>query len=699
MGRSALIVVLVSILGLAVPGAPAAVALDSSPLTQLSAELPADGVDQQTTEALADAVETPAPLSITPDSSLRVTWAEEELDPDLAAHVAGVDIAGAVAGASYRVSLAGAGPIEVYVVGADGEVVAAAGHPDAAIAAPDLEFEYATDDVIVLVSDGSSPTSPEATLTLARYTGDEEVRAPQATLAAAVESATLRPTDPHVPFQGGHVARVHTVPAAVQPGQVLALDFQGGTLANPVLMILDSAGTVVDAGLLDVGPVEFPLEAGERFLITSALPDQFGSYSFGWKFRAGPVRITSATGSKPLPTGHASDLVTVTWSGAPSVAPGWDEVPIWVQRPGLSLEYSPDGKQWFASDQQEMSGGRGTWPVPDGTWKIRLVGEFDGEEFSTNVVTVTCTGDLHGWTDTALRLVVPNRSPRTPGLPDGYRDVTRARHLVQTYRDGRTRTVVSEGSGYPVEFRATGSTSWQVLPFVTSGAVIVPRTGEIRIEENGRRTNAVPITVVPVTSALSSTVARPTRSAQGGAMDFRGTISQKWADGSWREALNGTKYRVQERRKGKWRTVYRGATAASRPGKIHAAVPLARTARYRLTVDGRTIGSWKLAPAKPTRTAWITKPVVRLEKKARWGYAAFDVRQRYSDGHVGPHSSGWIVRVQHRAPGATKWRTLGRPGPPPTNEHGNPVYHAGHGQWRIVGTYRGRTYTSPTTRV
>ncbi len=639
--------------------------------------------------ALDAEVRTRANVSV--GGSLTLRWADAEVDPELDAHVFDVDIRGAIAGQDYRAALAGSGPIDLALLDSEGELLAYAEHPDAAVAVPDLEWEYAVGDQLVAISDAAPPAAPSATLTLTRYTGGEQVRAPQSTLSAPWETGELDPRDPHIPFQGSHVDRILLPATLAQPDQFVRVTLDpASTLPDPVLIVLDSAGMLVDAAALADNGLEFPLAAGERIAVTSARPDTFGTYRLHWEFLPDAVTITSAQGSRPTADGQA--LSTVSWTRS-----------YWISGNGArpldqTLEYSADREHWTQLFGAQAAGTAKGF-IPDGTWWIRLVSEFEGEPLFSDPVRITCTGDTTNWTTTGRTLRMPKASPRVPGKPDGYRTLKGGVTLTQRYVDGQTRTTPLDlDSIDAVLFRPVGSTRWQELPKEPrADHVVIPSTGSVRVRDNYMAlTNEVPITVVAATKNLRGSASKPRRSARGGAMDFTGTLSQQWADGSWRPAVDGTVVKVQRKSGSRWRTVYTGRLRAGAAGAIRETAQLTRAGTYRLRAGTGTLGTWKLTPAKPTRTARVDAPVIRRAPGRKHVTFPIVIHQRYSDGHYGPPAPGWMLRIQRRSSGSGTWRTVDRHSP--SALHSLPVYPGAVGQWRVVGTYKGRNYTSPTVR-
>lgn len=614
-------------------------------------------------------------------------------------------ITGAKAGEDYSTSVAGRGDIQVYVVDEDGEVLTYAAHPNAAMATPTLEWEYAAGDFLLVVSDEPPLDATTARLSLSRYTGDGALSGAGNKPLTSALSGELEQTDRWVPFHGGHYDQQWTKPTGAKSAQEdVALYFYGDAEDTDWLsvVVVDSARRPLDEYVVEDGEVLFPLEAGESFVVTSQLPDEFGEYSFEWEVLPQPPKVSvSRAGSEPTADGGAYQVSwTLTTPHLTSVG-----------NPSMThhVEISADGKDWQTPAVESATGtslsGSDVIRLRDGAWQIRVVAESDDYEVTSDPISYTADADPAGWQVTALHL--DNREVEYyPGKQTGWRDFTDAVTVTETYRDGTTRTS-HRNPRVEVQFRAKGSTQWTVMGrssttrleylFHQSGTVRLVLLGSSVVSEES------PLTVVPRSGVYRATIAKPKASpTAGGAVVLKGTVWEKHADGSWQLLADGRWYQVQRKSGKKWVKVHSGQVGASGPGLIDETIAMAGSGTYRVTVEGKTVASWSLKLASPTKTAKITAPTITRHARSdgtTWTIGAATLTQKFSDGRWGPAKHGWTYTYQYRAVGTTKWRNVSKlsvhtPGSL-TNYFRTPV---GETEFRVVGTFKGKTYTSPLTR-
>ena len=632
-----------------------------------------------------------------------VTWRDCPYDEELGSYYSVLAITGAEDGAAYTASMGGMGAVQVWVLDADGEAVTYAGHPDGLVS-PQLEWQYQTGDFLLVLSGPMAQAGSTASVTLSRYGGDRSI--PGAGSAGQLTTDTageLDPRDRYLPFHGGHYDTVMRLPKGATSGQLVVLEFEGEDTDWLSVAVLTDRGAPVLEYAVDDGWVAFPQRADEVFVVTSLLPDEFGSYAYTWTV------LPDAPVAHARDTGQWWDLdrppfYTVTWTRTALITPT-----TLVDGPAPAtyrVEVSRDGTTWSPANLTGRNVPVGTAEVElwEGEWRVRVALETGGYEIEGDPIAITSWGDRRGWVPTAVTLELPAAAP-VPGKADGYRDLRGAIGGTETYRDGRTRPIEDMGK-YTVQFRYAGRSDWMGLGHGDDGVgVTIPASGDLRVVAQTPGTspvavsNIVPVTVHRTTGAYKGSIATPTRSTSTpGAMVFTGTISGKWTDGSWRPATDGTWYKVQQYSKGKWRTLGSARTTSANPGAINTTFLLDGKGKYRIVAGKSVIKTWTLKPVAPTKTAKVLRPTITAAGAGRYGVSVA-ISQRFADGRWGPGQHGWTYKAQYRAVGAHKWRgttttTMTGPGPFDVHVRTPAVPH----EFRVVATYKGRTYTSPTSR-
>lgn len=674
------------------PSAGTAAAQEISPTMRAVAEAPAMPV------ALPSSSERSGKQSVTVGSWLSVDWKDQTLDEELDRYFAVVDVEGATQDEAYELTLYGAGAIEAYVVGADGEVVAHARHWDADRTPPVLQWEYAAGDAIVLVSDQTPVESRWARVAVSPFEGDAAVSgASDAYPLSGQVTGSLDERDASIPFHGGHYEKVWTAPKFADPGQTIVLEFAGDDTDWLSVVVVSDKGTPVAQYPVEDGMAAFALQAGEAFVVTSQAPDDFGRYQYTWDVLPDPATI--------------SEVRYESFGAPPTYRVEWQDGSSHFSSEGFvsahpyddyRVEISADGKSWQAVPPTSSPDGLiREFELWDGTWQVRVVRESGDFDITSDPVTFKADQDANGWNLTSLTLAAPKQTPPA-GKPAGYVDLRGTVTRVDTYRDGSTRTYKPQPQ-YGVQFRAAGSTKWVNLAHDGQG-VVVPGDGTLRVTAGtaGRpgymTSNDVPVKVTPGTRTYSANVATPKRSTSvGGAMVFSGTITQKYSDGSWRPAVDGSSYSIEKKSGKTWKKVHTGTVKSTGRGEFAATVPLDGKGQYRLVVGGKTVKSWNLNPATPTKTAKVAKPVIGDAGKDRYAVRV-DIDQKYSDGKWGQGRYGWTYQVQYREIGSKKWHSTTKVSVNKSAPFDDYVRAKGEVEFRVKATYEGKTYYSPITQ-
>lgn len=251
-----------------------------------------------------------------------------------------------------------------------------------------------------------------------------------------------------------------------------------------------------------------------------------------------------------------------------------------LPQPTYRVEVSRDGATWEpAVTEGVVDATRGAlirlW---DGDWSVRVVLESDGLELASSPVGLTATGDRAGWRVTSLYL------PSTPitvytGTPSVRRSLDGA-VVGETYRDGRTRQTAAN-AGVRVEFRRAGSTQWDTLGSLQGGEYWMTGTASLRPATGSIVSNEVPVTSVAMTPTYRGAVAKPKKSTTvGGAVRVQGSVTQRFADGTWHPIAEGRWYQVQRKSGKKWRKVHSGQVRGA-AGAIDDTVSLPGSGTYR----------------------------------------------------------------------------------------------------------------------
>lgn len=629
---------------------------------------------------------------------LEFAWADQRLDSSLNAYYTVLDVAGAVAGDSYQLTLSGAGDLSAFVLDGLGDVVAYAAHPDAAVAAPTLEWEFADGDRLLLVSDERPLAAPTAQVRLWPLGSVDMPWLPTWPLEGG-PGGELKPTDPHIPYHGGHVDMGWTRPQEATAGRdQIVLAFEGSKADTDWLsvVVLDSARVPVQEIPVESGMATFRLPAGQSFVVTSWEPDEFGSYAFQWIMPGTPEVAGVGDPGAWKPGDIPSYRVNWRWSTkSPALSSGMFP----AERLRHTIEVSADGRTWkpgvIARPAWDVLSDGTSVVLADGSHQLRVVTQVGTVRSVSAAFPFQATGDDAGWRITGLRLAKPPLLD-IPGEEPDLLDLRHAVTATQVYRDGRTRTkVLDRAPAARFQFE-TGE--WrhygEDLPWLSA-----PGNGAMRVEsKDGKvRSNVVRVVIPKATGKYRATMAQPTRSTTvGGAMVFTGRLSRQYDD-KWRPVHHHTSYRIQRLSGNKWVTIFSGRTQVKATGGFQATVPLAGSGTYRLVASTKPVATWKLSPAKATKTATVTKPSVGKSGKDRLKVGV-EIRQRFADGRWGPGWSGWKYQVQYRTAGTSTWRATTRAAVTQSAPFVTTLKAGGKVEVRIKATYKGKTYYSPITK-
>lgn len=688
--------------------APAATANEPDPRHRLSAPSPATSLEPRGAldGAEIDVPDVPAgprarsaaASSIAVGQSLEFPWKDCTRDPDLGEYVCVLTVDHARDGMTYQAALRYAGPTSVFVVDAQGDLVTYGSHPNAWPNRATVEWEYRTGDVLLLVG-GQYPQlhGAYAKLELQEFADQPVPGVSNAKPLTTQVTGQLQYSSAWLPFHGGHYDRIWTKPNGTSSGQDdVVLYFDGDPADTDWLsvVVLDVKGFPQAEYAVEDGVVWFPLEAGQSFVVTSQLPDDSGWYTFDWEVLPLPAQVQPVT-PEGISQTEQVPLYRVKWATGGRHLASFE-----LPQPTYRVEVSRDGAAWEpAVTEGAVDATRGAlirlW---DGDWSVRVVLESDGLELASSPVRLTATGDRAGWRVTSLHLPSAPITVYT-GTQSAWRSLDGV--VGETYRDGRTRQTAANAA-VRVEFRRAGSTQWVTLGTLQGGEYWMTGTGTLRLATGSIVSNEVPVTSVAMTQTYRGAVVKPTKSATvGGAVRVQGSVTQQFADGTWRPIAEGRWYQVQRKSGKKWVKVH-SAQVRGGAGTIDDTVSLPGSGTYRLTVEGKPVATWSLKLPSATKTARISAPTVsrHVESKGTtWNSVAATATQRFSDGRWGPAKHGWKYTVQYRAAGTKKWRTVSKHSvhtPGQLSDHFRTA--AGAQEFRVVGTFKGRTYTSPIAR-